>query len=114
LIDPLLRLLIEKHGAPSRFAAVHEKARKNPARFPGRAQFVSFNFTNNLIWAMASSVLLRRRSVVRHHGRVIYSRLSGATGFDQNRPLTNSGSDSTAYLPALDFSEFLRLFSSWI
>jgi hypothetical protein len=28
---------------------------KNPTRFPGRAQILSVNFTNSLIWADASS-----------------------------------------------------------
>jgi hypothetical protein len=40
------------HGTNS---LVGTASNKNPARFPARAHFVSFNFTNNLICGIASS-----------------------------------------------------------
>jgi hypothetical protein len=42
--------------------------RKNPARFPARAQLASFNFPNNLIWATASRVRARESSARRGEG----------------------------------------------
>jgi len=41
---------------------------KNPARFPARAQFLSFNFPNNLIWATASRIRDRESSARRGEG----------------------------------------------
>jgi hypothetical protein len=47
---------------------------KNPARFPGRAHFFSFNFTNSLICAMASSAVRNGvRSPEKLHSRLICS-----------------------------------------
>jgi hypothetical protein len=46
------------YGAPER-ARTHPtdtRTRKSPARFPGRAQFVSFNFKNKLIRMVESMV----------------------------------------------------------
>jgi hypothetical protein len=40
-----------------------ERTQKSPARFPGQAQLVSFNFTNKLICGIASSDCGFRRSV---------------------------------------------------
>jgi len=61
---PLVGCVCEKRAAACRggksqvSGCQEERAQKSPARFPGRAQFVSFNFVNNLICGIASSVVL--------------------------------------------------------
>jgi hypothetical protein len=51
-------------GVNARIAPNLPYGNKNPARVPGRAQFFSFNFTNSLICADASSATRLNERVV--------------------------------------------------
>jgi hypothetical protein len=47
--------LLERVWAALTHPTGGRRQQKSPVRFPARAQFVSFNFVNNLIWGIVSS-----------------------------------------------------------